>query len=230
MSSKAEKRVEDAVKSSHKKEKKRKSQPDVSKEESPSEIVAPNVNGDNGKADSLLDDEKAAKKARKAEKKRLRKESEEKFLNGSKSDTALPVKSEDRPLKRSKTGSEQEVEVVSKEERKAAKRKAKESTKLVEQAKTPESLSTAAVSTSTTNAAAARAYMEANSITIEAPEESAEKPPLPMLSFAELKGRIDERLERELERNKFKSPTPIQACCWSVLLANRDVVGIAETG
>ena len=153
------------------------------------------------------DEEKKAKKERKAEKKRLKREAEEE-ANKSTSNGNVDVEDDSRPVKRNKTGGEAEQATNT-----ASAKKAKEATPA-----------------KVTDSAAARAYMESNAITIEAPEESEEKPPLPMLSFAELKGRIDERLERELERNKFQKPTPIQACCWSVLLADRDVVGIAETG
>ena len=81
-----------------------------------------------------------------------------------------------------------------------------------------------------TNPAAARAFLEENNITIEAPEESNEKPPLPMIFFEELKGKVDEEVRKTLDAQGFKSPTPIQACCWPVLLQDKDVVGVAETG
>ncbi|PWN44589.1 P-loop containing nucleoside triphosphate hydrolase protein [Ceraceosorus guamensis] len=98
-------------------------------------------------------------------------------------------------------------------------------------AKKPQGPSTAVSNGSKADSAAARAYMEANNITLEQVGDSHEGlPPLPMLSFDELTGKVDARLKTELDRNGFAKPTPIQACCWSVLLAGKDVVGIAETG
>lgn len=235
MSSKEEKRAEEAVKSSHKKEKKRKSMGDVPKEASPSLVVAGTANGVNG-ASSLTEEDKKAKKERKAEKKRLRKEAEARTQQKSNGEVTVIVNGdgEARPMKRSKTV--EETGTSSKEDRKAAKKRAKEEKKVKAAGQQQSSSVTASTSAptkpaaSSASAAAARAYMETNSITIEALEASEEKPPYPMLSFAELHGKIDPRLEKELERNKFTKPTPIQACCWSVLLANLDVVGIAETG
>lgn len=83
---------------------------------------------------------------------------------------------------------------------------------------------------SVTNPAAARAFLEENNITIEAPEDSGERPPLPMTDFRELTGKIDAAVKKTLDAQGFTTPTPIQACCWPVLLQNKDVVGIAETG
>ncbi|KAK0532422.1 RNA-dependent ATPase [Tilletia horrida] len=86
------------------------------------------------------------------------------------------------------------------------------------------------------NAAAARDFLKANNITIEVPDDddapaSGSKPtPLPMISFAELKPHLQPGLFNALESQGFKQPTPIQACCWPILLAGSDVVGIAETG
>lgn len=76
----------------------------------------------------------------------------------------------------------------------------------------------------------AKAYMETNNITIEATGESEEKPPRPMLSFAELYKAVDSRIRDQISSQGFKEPTPIQACCWPVLLRSKDVVGVAETG
>lgn len=200
MSSKEEKKAEKAVKSAHKKEKKRKAIEALENGEVKGDPISPSA-----EVSMTADDEeerKRAKKQRKAEKKAAKAEAE-----------ALPDKSLEKAAKKAK--------------KEAKKAKAVSESAPVE----VESTSTPIASTSTsTNAAAARAYMETNNVTIEAPEESNEKPPLPMLSFDELKGRIDDRLKKELDSNKFTKPTPIQACCWSVLLANKDVVGIAETG
>lgn len=81
-----------------------------------------------------------------------------------------------------------------------------------------------------TNPAAARAFLEENNITIEAPEETNERPPMPMIDFRELDGKIDAAVKKTLDAQGFTTPTPIQACCWPVLLQDKDVVGIAETG
>ncbi|PWN47930.1 putative DBP3-putative RNA helicase required for pre-rRNA processing [Violaceomyces palustris] len=81
-----------------------------------------------------------------------------------------------------------------------------------------------------TDPAAAQAYLDANAITIEAPEESDQRPSLPLLSFRELDGKVDSNLSKALDSEGFKNPTPIQACCWPVLLQGNDVVGVAETG
>jgi ATP-dependent RNA helicase DBP3 len=63
-------------------------------------------------------------------------------------------------------------------------------------------------------------YLSTNAITL--------LPPLypPHLSIPSLP--VDAAISKFLTR--FTSPTPIQACSWPPLLANRDVVGIAETG
>ena len=205
MSSKEEKKAEKAVKSAHKKEKKRKAMEALENGEAQEEPTSPSA-----EISITADDEeerKRAKKQRKAEKKRAKAEAE---------------------AEAGAESSEKSAEKAAKKARKEAKKaKSAEESAPVQEAVT----STPIASTSkSTNAAAARAYMETNNVTIEAPEESNEKPPLPMLSFDELEGKIDNRLKKELDSNKFSKPTPIQACCWSVLLANKDVVGIAETG
>ena len=48
----------------------------------------------------------------------------------------------------------------------------------------------------------------------------------PFLEFSEC-GLADDVLA---VTKSFKNPTPIQSTCWPMILANRDVVGIAETG
>ncbi|KAL9939025.1 hypothetical protein V8E36_001838 [Tilletia maclaganii] len=83
------------------------------------------------------------------------------------------------------------------------------------------------------DAAAAREYLKTNNITIEVPDDDdapQSSTPLPMLSFAELKPHLQPALFSALESQGFKQPTPIQACCWPILLGGSDVVGIAETG
>ncbi|CAD6887810.1 unnamed protein product [Tilletia controversa] len=84
-----------------------------------------------------------------------------------------------------------------------------------------------------TDPAAAQDFLTANKITIEVPDnddDSSATPPLPMLSFAELKPHLQPDLFTALQSQGFAQPTPIQACCWPILLAGSDVVGIAETG
>lgn len=51
-----------------------------------------------------------------------------------------------------------------------------------------------------------------------------------MVDFRELDGKVDAAVKKTLDSQGFSTPTPIQACCWPVLLQNKDVVGIAETG
>ncbi len=120
-----------------------------------------------------------------------------------------------------------------KEEKKAKKAAAKASAATsVESTPTPAPVASTSASAdfTPTNPAAARAFLESNNITIEAPEESNERPPLPMVDFRELNGKIDAAVKKTLDAQGFTTPTPIQACCWPVLLQNKDVVGIAETG
>lgn len=117
-----------------------------------------------------------------------------------------------------------------KEEKKAKKAAAKASAATSVDSTPAPVASTSAATFTPTNPAAARAFLEENNITIEAPEESDERPPLPMVDFRELDGKIDAAVKKTLDAQGFTTPTPIQACCWPVLLQNKDVVGIAETG
>lgn len=238
MSSKQERKAEHAVKSVHKHAKKRKSTEvfgDAEANGNGSEVAS--VNG----AASAMDEE-ALKRAHKAEKKKRKQEQKEHDAAAAVTPGKDSPSAAAPPAKKSKTSEQEKVDAdaTSKAERKAAKKKAKEEKGAAKAAGSAaaEALTTssspissaAAAKSGSTNAAAARAYMEANNITIEAPEESTAAPPLPMLGFGELEGRVDARLRTELASNKFPRPTPIQACCWSVLLAGKDVVGIAETG
>jgi ATP-dependent RNA helicase DBP3 len=64
-------------------------------------------------------------------------------------------------------------------------------------------------------------YLAKNSITLH-----GTTPLTPILTFNQLD--VPEGLRAACD--KFKEPTPIQACSWPAALAGQDVVGIAETG
>lgn len=121
-------------------------------------------------------------------------------------------------------------------EAKRRKKELKKAQKAAKKASSSKQVGTESVAPATSSAssvtdpAAARVFLEENNITIEAPEESNERPPLPMIDFRELDGKIDAAVKKTLDAQGFTTPTPIQACCWPVLLQNKDVVGIAETG
>lgn len=213
MSSESEKKAEKALKKAHKQEKRRKSAEAFGTSENADEVEPVKVAEEEEKK---LQERAERKKQKKEEKKRKRAEAAE--------------REESLSSKQSKKDRTEEDD-ADRKARKAAKKAKKEAAAVT----TPVNgigagNSNSNGTSSKTNPSAARAYMETNNITIEAPEESTEKPPLPMISFDELNGQIDARLKTEIDKNKFQKPTPIQACCWSVLLAGKDVVGIAETG
>ncbi|CCF53439.1 hypothetical protein NDA11_001315 [Ustilago hordei] len=143
-------------------------------------------------------------------------------------------KKEKKDKKRSVDDSDEDDDKAAKKRRKEEKKAKKASAKVAATAAASSVESTPAAVASTsftpTNPAAARAFLEANNITIEAPEESNKRPPLPMVDFRELDGKIDAAVKKTLDAQGFTTPTPIQACCWPVLLQDKDVVGIAETG
>ncbi|UTT94069.1 hypothetical protein NDA17_002043 [Ustilago hordei] len=143
-------------------------------------------------------------------------------------------KKEKKDKKRSVDDSDEDDDKAAKKRRKEEKKAKKASAKVAATAAASSVESTPAPVASTsftpTNPAAARAFLEANNITIEAPEESNKRPPLPMVDFRELDGKIDAAVKKTLDAQGFTTPTPIQACCWPVLLQDKDVVGIAETG
>ncbi|SJX61823.1 probable DBP3-putative RNA helicase required for pre-rRNA processing [Sporisorium reilianum f. sp. reilianum] len=164
-------------------------------------------------------------------------------LEGSPSPASPPKKEKkdkkDKEEKKRSAGDDDEKAAKKrrKEEKKAKKAAAKasaatsiDSTPAATPAPVASTSSSSAPSFAPTNPAAARAFLESNNITIEAPEESNERPPLPMVDFRELEGKIDAAVKKTLDAQGFSTPTPIQACCWPVLLQNKDVVGIAETG
>ncbi|KAJ1638556.1 P-loop containing nucleoside triphosphate hydrolase protein [Pavlovales sp. CCMP2436] len=70
---------------------------------------------------------------------------------------------------------------------------------------------------------AAAAYWEEHRIAISGDEVSQFRP---SLTFGEVG--FDPEVLRATET--FKDPTPIQATCWPIAMAGRDVIGIAETG
>ena len=73
------------------------------------------------------------------------------------------------------------------------------------------------------DAAAAAAYCEQNSVTLTGRGADAFRP---LAGFADSGFGADALAAVA----KFERPTPIQAVCWPVIAAGRDVVGVAETG
>lgn len=171
--------------------------------------------------------EKAAKKALKAEK--SKKEKTESSAEGADTKDKNEIKAK-KAAKKAKKQLDNEDPGKAKDLEKSAK-KAKKSTKegnaALEDNPSKENKPEAMPKS---DPAAAQAYLTENGISIEVPEESSEKPPLPMLSFAELNHKLDARLKEQVDKQGYKQPTPIQACCWPVLLQGSDVVGVAETG
>lgn len=223
MSSAAERKAEDSIKSSHKKEKKAKSMPAHSDPPSPTDDVMANTSA------NVDDDAAALKKAEKKRKKEEKKKLKRAAAEGDAAESAV-VEASEPPSKKAKKEGEGEGGDAAKADKKRRKEE-KKAKKAADAAAPAAATSSATASTSApTDAAAANAFLKENNITLEAPEESNEKPPLPLLSFRELRGKVDEGICNELDRLKFEKPTPIQACCWPVLLSNKDVVGIAETG
>jgi len=72
----------------------------------------------------------------------------------------------------------------------------------------------------------AKAYFEKNDVKIVLPEGS-ELDISPLAGF-KLKG-FAKKIVKYLE-GKFPAPTPIQACCWPLVMQSSDVCGIARTG
>ncbi|KAJ2006791.1 RNA-dependent ATPase [Coemansia thaxteri] len=78
-----------------------------------------------------------------------------------------------------------------------------------------------AVSTGSVTLAAAKAFYEANNISVSGDDSF-----MPFLEFSQAP--FGSELLRACA--KFSKPTPIQSSCWPVITASRDVIGIAETG
>lgn len=193
-----------------------------------------------GTTEKALEDR--AKSLHKKEKKAAKAAAAASSAEGSPS-PASPAK-KDKKEKKDKKDKKRSADDADEDDDKAAKKRRKEEKKAKKAAAKAASATTSTAASSVestpapvastsftpTNPAAARAFLEANNITIEAPEESNERPPLPMVDFRELDGKIDAAVKKTLDAQGFTTPTPIQACCWPVLLQNKDVVGIAETG
>lgn len=190
--------------------------------------------------EELKSKHKKEKKDKKEKKRQRALEEEEKAASTPTPSTQEPVAalteaaSEEPPSKKAKKDGHSESK-DEKKKRKEEKRKAKAEKAAATSSSTstpilaPTSSTTKTVGVKT-DPAAARAFMEANNITLEAPEESEEKPPLPMLNFDELDGKVDDSIKKTIDGQGFSKPTPIQSCCWPVLLQGKDVVGVAETG
>lgn len=80
------------------------------------------------------------------------------------------------------------------------------------------------ISITSTDSAAAAAFLAKHSITIHTPPSLSSV--APVISFDQLQ--IPEALKVAFK--DFAEPTPIQACAWPLALQGHDVVGIAETG
>lgn len=72
----------------------------------------------------------------------------------------------------------------------------------------------------------AKAYFESNSVKVHVPE--GKDVDITPLSGFQVKG-FAKRLIKYCE-GKFEKPTPIQACCWPLIMQRSDVCGIAKTG
>lgn len=231
MSTKDERRVEDNIKSSHKKEKRARKASDETSLPSPTTEVVMGI---------TAEDDATAKALRKAEKKQ--KKALKRAAADAEESNGSAQAAEEPPAKKAKAdGDASADDKAAKKARKEAKKAAKKDAAGTANPGASASASTSTTTTatkaltsvpisSTTDASAANAFLKEHNINLEAPEESNEKPPLPFLAFKELRGKVDDRICDEFDRLKFEKPTPIQACCWPVLLAGKDVVGIAETG
>lgn len=221
MSAPQEKRAEDVLKSKHKKAKRSSVIPPADAP-SPSAEHAATLAASEG-----APSEKKSKKDKKAKKRA----SEDADGKAAEQDDIAPA--EDAPAKK-KAKVEPATNGDAAEDPKEAKRRRKEE-KRAKKAAAGETGTSAATPAGAASAdadmpvdeSAARAFLESNNITIQTPDGSVARP---MLAFDELSGKIDKRLRQMLDAEGFKAPTPIQACCWPVLLRGKDVVGIAETG
>ncbi|KAE8215950.1 hypothetical protein CF327_g852 [Tilletia walkeri] len=190
---------------------------------------------------------KAAKAAKKEEKKRKREleqqqQQETATTNNNDDDDEeeqqTPKKKKQKKSKADDAEEVQDVSVEVKDDKKKNKKEKKEKKNKKQDDAAPSASTSASASTpkviAPADAGAAREFLKTNKITIEVPDNdddnSSSTTPLPMISFAELKPHLRPDLFSALESQGFASPTPIQACCWPILLAGSDVVGIAETG
>lgn len=174
---------------------------------------------------SALDKRKAEDSVKSAHKEKKR-QREVKTANALAAATTNAQDQDDEALKHVKKRKKEE-----KAARKAAEAAAKSQGQLsASTALTSTSPPKLALNLAPTTAVAANAFLQENNITLETLKESDDKPPLPFLSFNELRGKVSDGICDELDRLNFQKPTPIQSCCWPVLLSDRDVVGIAETG
>lgn len=171
--------------------------------------------GEKRKRDLPLDEEELKRKAEKKERKRLKalaKEAasleavqQDAVEDGSAAEAAAPLgEPPKKKSKKSRKGKNVEVDPT---------QEASSSTAATTAVSSP--TSTAVNPTPSETAA----FLAEHSITIEGDVT-------PLTSFDQLD--VSPALRTFL--NKFKAPTPIQACAWPALLAGRDVVGIAETG
>ncbi|KAK0562036.1 RNA-dependent ATPase [Tilletia horrida] len=194
--------------------------------------------------------EKAARKAAKKEAKKRKREAAAAAAQAQVDDSTEPDQEEQEPKRKKNKKAQSEAaqqqdndddqdseKAKRKEEKKAKKDKKKDKSK--KESNGDEATSTASTSTPTviapSDASAARDFLKTNNITIEVPDDdspssSSKQTPLPMIAFSELKPHLQPALWTALESQGFKAPTPIQACCWPILLGGSDVVGIAETG
>ncbi|KAG9036958.1 RNA-dependent ATPase [Tulasnella sp. JGI-2019a] len=169
--------------------------------------------GEKRKRDLPLDDAELKRKAEKKERKRLRALAKEGLVADDEAqqnveaaeDVALVTEPPKKKFKKSRKDKEGIVDLVPEASLSTAATTAVSSP-------TP----TTAVNPTPSEAAA---FLSEHSITIDGDVT-------PLISFDQLD--ITPALRAFL--NRFKTPTPIQACAWPALLARKDVVGIAETG
>ena len=171
--------------------------------------VTPAPPAANGGEDEKARIKREKKEAKKAEKKRRREQGDE----GEGSASATPVA---------------DAEANGDEDGKPKSKKAKKSNGDETASTTASSTPAPVASTSTTAAAASPAEVEAflqeNNISYDPASTSKELPPV--LSFAALP--LDDGVRKGL--SGFAKPTPIQSASFPLMLAGRDVIGIAETG
>ena len=188
---------------SHKKDKKkRKEQADAAAEAVPEEQIAT--------------EDKPSKKEKKEKKhKKKREQLGEEELSVNVETPEEPTKKEKKDKKRkSKEGLEEDASGSSKKERKEKKPKTDGA------AETPIASSSRAVG-SVPSSSEVEEFLTKHSITIH-----SASPIVPIVAFDQLD--VPDSLRASCD--KFKEPTPIQACTWPPSLAGLDVVGIAETG
>lgn len=68
-----------------------------------------------------------------------------------------------------------------------------------------------------------------NNIVVRNTSDSNEKILNPVQTFAQA-FKLYPEIMREIEKQGFQTPSPIQAQSWPILLSGKDLIGIAQTG